>query len=224
MELKIKIKTYKKNSGKSTAKYRFLGNKKKYRQISFNLKYNFLAIIFNIEYDPNRNCNIGLCFNLASYNFFYVIAAKGLVPGNIIKSGFYSENKTGHCMTIRKIPIGCCVFNIAKFARSAGTFCIIISKLKHYAVILLPSGKIKRLPLSLFATIGTVSNHSFFLKKLNKAGKSYWLGNKPTVRGVAKNPVDHPNGGGEGKKSGKRKTPWGNIMPSKKNENFLQKR
>jgi large subunit ribosomal protein L2 len=124
-------------------------------------------------------------------------------------------------MTLKKIPIGCCIYNVSLkyngfsiMSRSAGTYCIIIKKSKTDVTLLLSSGQQKQLPLTAFGTIGVVSNGLVFLAELGKAGRTRWLGKRPTVRGVAMNPVDHPHGGGEGKKSGKRKTPWGKSMNS----------
>merc|ERR1712226_347822 len=194
--LKFKLKKYKNSSGKNhsgktTIFHKGSGHKKRYRQINFEPNINFFGIIFNIEYDPHRNCKIVSVFNFKSKQFFY------------------------------KIATGCCIhslnlkFNrLATMTRAAGTYSIILEKTKKFAKILLSSGKIKNLPLNCFATIGVVSNEIFVLIKLGKAGKSRWLNKKPKVRGVAKNPIDHPNGGGEGKKSGNRVSPWGKIMNS----------
>ena len=224
--LKFKLKKYKNSSGKNhsgktTIFHKGSGHKKRYRQINFEPNINFFGIIFNIEYDPHRNCKIVSVFNFKSKQFFYKIAPKDLKIGNIIKSGLYAENKIGHTLVLRKIPTGCCIhslnlkFNrLATMTRAAGTYSIILEKTKKFAKILLSSGKIKNLPLNCFATIGVVSNEIFVLIKLGKAGKSRWLNKKPKVRGVAKNPIDHPNGGGEGKKSGNRVSPWGKIMNS----------
>lgn len=226
--LKIKLKKYTNNSGRNntgkiTIFHKGSGHKKRYRQINFVLDQHFLAIIFSIEYDPNRNSNIASIFNFKTKLFFYIIAAKGLYVGNIVKSGFYSQNKNGHTMVLRRLPIGCCVYNItsnvstlAKFSRSAGTYAKIIAKNQKFAILLLRSGIKKYILLNCFATIGIVSENWSVSKHVKKAGRSRWLNIRPTVRGVAKNAVDHPNGGGEGKKSGKRKNPWGKILNSPK--------
>ena len=228
MVLKIKLKKYKNNSGKNnsgkiTVNHRGGGHKTRYRQINFKTNINYFGIVFTIEYDPNRSSNIASIFNLKSHGFSYMVAAKNLIVGNIIKSGYYSENKVGHTMTLEKIPTGCCVYNIsmkvnglAKISRAAGTYSIMIEKNQKHAILLLSSGKKKQILLNCFATIGIVSKDFVFLKQHKKAGKSRWLNKRPTVRGIAKNPVDHPNGGGEGRKSGQRKTPWGFVMNSKK--------
>lgn len=225
--LKIKIKKFKKklgknNTGKIVIKHKGSGHKQKYRKINFK-NINFKGIVYTIEYDPNRNCNIASIFNYKLNKFFYVLAPKNLTVGNIIKSGVESDKKIGHTMNLEKVPVGCCIHNvsfrpnsIAKIARAAGTYCTIIEKTKNFVTGLLNSGEKKKFSLKAFATIGIVSNELQFLNQIDKAGRTRWLGKRPTVRGVAKNPVDHPNGGGEGKKSGKRKNPWGKYIFSKR--------
>ena len=216
--LKVKLK---KNSGKAITRNKGGGHKKRYRQINFNKMGNFTGIVYSIEYDPNRNSNIASIFNIKLNSFFYVIAPKDLGIGNIVKYGLEAERKVGHSMSLRLVPTGCCIHNVsfkpgsvAKISRSAGTYSVIIKKTDNYAQILLSSGAKKLLSLNAFATIGIVSNELFYLTNLGKAGRARWLGFKPTVRGVAMNPIDHPHGGGEGKKSGKRKTPWGKPISS----------
>jgi large subunit ribosomal protein L2 len=225
--LKIKLKNKKMNLGKNntgqiTVNHKGGAQKKRYRKINFGNE-NFIGIIFSIEYDPNRNANIAAVFNFKSNTFFYVLAPKNLEMGNILKSGLEAEKKTGHTMNLEKVPLGCCIYNIslkpnsfAKISRAAGTYSVITEKTKQYAKVLFSSGKKKLLPLKAFATIGVVSNELKILTQIGKAGKSRWLGKRPIVRGVAMNPVDHPHGGGEGRKSGSRKTPWGKKMGSRK--------
>jgi large subunit ribosomal protein L2 len=219
--LKKNINKLKKNSGKITIRNKVGGHKKRYRQINFNKTANFTGIVYSIEYDPNRNSNIASIFNIKLNCFFYVIAPKDLEIGNIIKYGLEAEKRVGHSMSLRLAPTGCCIYNVslkpngvAQISRSAGTYSVIIKKTEKYAQIVLSSGTKKTLSLNAFATIGIVSNELFYLTKLGKAGRARWLGLKPNVRGVAMNPVDHPHGGGEGKKSGKRKTPWGKPINS----------
>jgi len=226
--LKAQLKKNKKNfgrnnEGKITVRHKGGGQKRRYRKIIFEKK-TFVGIVFSIEYDPNRNSDIASIFCYQQNKFFYVIAPKDLSVGNIIKSGSEAERKTGHSMQLGNIPVGCCIHNIsfkksivAKISRSAGTYSVIIEKTKNHVEVLLSSGKKKHLPLESIGTIGIVSNELTFLTQLGKAGRSRWLGKRPTVRGVAMNPVDHPHGGGENKKSGKRKTPWGKSMNSRKN-------
>ena len=227
--LKIKLKKYKtcsgkNNSGKITVYRKGCGHKKRYRQIDFKLNSNNnLGIVFTIEYDPNRNCNIATIFYVKLKNFRYILAPRNLLIGSVLENNFKSLNRIGHTKIIKKIPVGCCIYNITtklngdgKFSRSAGTYSVIIKKTQKFAILILSSGKKKKLFLNCFATIGIVSNEFYFLTQLKKAGRSRWLSKRPTVRGVAKNPVDHPNGGGEGKKSGKRKTAWGKVLKSPK--------
>lgn len=225
----LKTKLIKKNSnqgknyfGKITIKHKGGGAKQKYRLI-YSINKNLTGIVYSLEYDPNRNTLIAAIFNLKQKVFFYILAPKNLKIGDIIKYGQEAEKKTGHCLFFTKIPIGCYVFNFSttrkakpKIAKSAGTYGVLTKKTKNHAEILLASGHKKLISLNAFANIGIASNELTFLSQLGKAGKNRWLNVRPTVRGVAKNPIDHPNGGGEGKKSGKRKTPWGKIMNSKK--------
>ncbi len=171
---------------------------------------NILAIVFSIEYISTRNFNVASIFDFKSRSFFYVVAPKNLKQGHIIKSGKQAEGKIGHCNKLFKFPIGCPVYNISiknnknsKVARTAGTFALLIGKTRKGITILLSSGKKKLISNFCCGYLGIVSNEFFFLKQIGKAGRNRWLGKKPIVRGVAMNPVDHPNGGGEGKKSPK---------------------
>lgn len=219
--LKMKIKKRKKlngrnNTGKIMVGHKGSINKKLYRIISFNNKNSLIGITFNIEYDPNRNSNIGSIYNIITKSFFYIIAPKGLKPGHIIKVGENIEQKIGNCMILDQISIGCPIYNISfnsnkisKISRSAGTYSLLINKNKLFCYVKLSSGTIIYLSNKSIGIIGIVSNEFSFLKQLGKAGRSRWLNMKPNVRGVSMNPVDHPNGGGEGKKSPKRKNPWG---------------
>ena len=141
--------------------------------------------------------------------------------GDIVKSGLKIEPGLGSSLPISRIPEGSIIHNISikpntksKISRSAGTFSVLRKKYTNFAVIKLSSGKLKNIPLKCFATIGEVSNENYYFTQNSKAGHSRWMNKRPTVRGVAMNPIDHPHGGGEGKKSGKRYTPWG--KPKKK--------
>jgi len=205
------------NSGKITVRCKGKGNKNKYRKINFYRYKMSTGIVSSFEYDPNRNTNIAAIYNFYSDSFFYIIAPKNLKTGDIIKSNSFSDPKLGHSLSISKIPVGTFLHNLklknskpAQITRSAGTFSILKEKNLRNAVIELSSGKIKLISVKNQATIGAVSNEfAFLLQQLKKAGQSRWLNKKPKVRGVAMNPVDHPNGGGEGKKSGKPKASWG---------------
>ena len=210
-------KNGKNNFGKITVKHKGGGNKKKYRKINLNKAFIFLGIVCSIEYDPIRNSNIASVYNILSKIFFYITAPKNLKVGQILKSNNYFSLKLGNFLALSYIPVGTYIYNIKlnhysklpQFSRSAGTFAQIKEKKLNYSLIKLASGKVKQIYNKNYASIGIVSNEFFFLSQLNKAGKSRWLNIRPTVRGVAMNPVDHPNGGGEGKKSGYNKNPWG---------------
>ena len=149
---------------------------------------------------------------------------------DIVESGSTTEPKLGHSLPIDRIPVGSYIHNIssknlkpAQISRAAGTFSQLKEKTLNYAIIKLNSGEYRSLSPSCFATIGSVSNELIFLTQLKKAGQSRWLNKRPTVRGVAMNPVDHPHGGGEGKKSGKNKTPWGKSREKSKNKAIIKK-
>jgi large subunit ribosomal protein L2 len=204
------------NSGKITVYHKGGGHKKKYRIIDFYRNSNSVGIICSIEYDPNRNAFIASTYNFSEKTFFYIIAPKTLQIGDIIESGDNAEPKLGNSLPIEKIPVGSYIYNVAptsktysKIARAAGAFSKVKEKTVNSAIIELTSGEQRLVSSKCYATIGIVSNEFNFLKKCYKAGQSRWLNKRPTVRGVAMNPVDHPHGGGEGKKSGLNKTPWG---------------
>lgn len=209
------------NSGKITVFHKGNGHKQNYRKIDFNRTYESKGIVCSIEYDPNRNTNIAAIYDLFIKKFFYIIAPKNLIIGNIISSGSKTTANNGNSVLVSTIPTGYFIHNVsqnlykkAQIARSAGTYAILEEKTANYAKIKMPSGKKKLISIKGYATIGIVSNEAYFLTKRGKAGRSRWLNIRPTVRGVAMNPVDHPHGGGEGKKSGKSLTPWG--KPTKK--------
>jgi large subunit ribosomal protein L2 len=204
------------NSGKITVRHKGCGHKKKYRKIEFFRENNFIGIVIGIEYDPNRNANIASVYNLYNNSYIYILAPKNLKTGDIIESGTNIEPKLGNSLPISEIPVGSYIHNISikpknpgQISRAAGTFSQLKEKSLNHAKIELSSGKQKLISSKCYATIGIVSNELFNLTKKGKAGRSRWLNIRPTVRGVAMNPIDHPHGGGEGKKSGKGKTPWG---------------
>jgi large subunit ribosomal protein L2 len=204
------------NSGKITVRHKGSGHKKTYRIINFKRTDEVTGIVCSIEYDPNRNSNIASIYNLTFNNFFYILAPKNLKVGDIIKSGINIEPKLGNSLPIAEIPVGSLIHCISPtpshystLSRAAGAFSFIKEKTLNYAKIELSSGEQRILSSDCYATLGIVSNELGFLTKIGKAGRSRWLNCRPSVRGVAMNPVDHPHGGGEGKKSGKGKTPWG---------------
>ena len=217
------------NSGKITVRNKGGGHKKKYRTINFYRTNLSIGITCSIEYDPNRSSNIASIYDLTKGSFFYILAPKNLKVGDIVKSGQGAEPKVGHALPLADIPVGSFIHNIslkhlrpAQISRSAGAFSRLKEKTLRHAKIETSSGDLKLLSPKCYATIGIVSNELASLTNLGKAGQSRWLNKRPTVRGVAMNPVDHPHGGGEGKKSGKGKTPWG--KPTKRGSNKLAKK
>lgn len=212
------------NTGKITVRHKGGGHKRKYRTIDFLRTEESEGIICSIEYDPNRTAHIAGIYDFIKNKFFYILAPNDLKIGDIVKSGKKAEIKTGHSLPLGKIPVGSYIHNVSlkkntpgKFSRSAGSFSKINEKTLDFAEIEFNSGKKCYVSTNCFATIGIVSNDAKFLTQLGKAGHARWLNKRPTVRGVAMNPVDHPHGGGEGKKSGKGRTPWG--KPSKPGKN-----
>jgi len=220
--IRIKNSAGRNNTGKITAYKKGGGHKQKYRKINFLRTQESLGIITSIEYDPNRTANIASIYDILTKNYFYILAPMNLNVGNIVKTGTNAETKIGHSLPISLIPVGCCIHNIspktkkeAQISRAAGTFSYLIEKTPQYGRIELSSGEQRLLSVDCFATIGVVSNELHFSTKLGKAGRARWLNKRPTVRGVAMNPVDHPHGGGEGKKSGISLTPWGKPTKNK---------
>jgi len=206
------------NSGRITVRHIGGGHKKRYRKIDFLRRKDSVGIVTSLEYDPCRTAFIASVYDFLNQKYFYMIAPKNLNIGDIVKSGFNAEVKVGHSLALMKIPIGGFIHNIslkenrkAQLTRSAGSHAQLIEKTSKYCRVVLSSGSHKFLLPTCQATIGTVSNEFSFFNKINKAGRNRWLNKRPTVRGVAMNPVDHPHGGGEGKSSGGRSsvTPWG---------------
>jgi large subunit ribosomal protein L2 len=178
------------------------------------------------EYDPYRNSNIVALFDFVNKSYYYRLQPENLKVGSIIESGNNAKVLNGHTLPLSKIPAGTYLHNVsllqsgrAILSRSAGTYSILLEKNSVFCKIKLSSGEIKIISNKCLATIGVVSNSSFSQTSLGKAGRSRWLNIRPTVRGVAMNPVDHPHGGGEGKTSGGRKgsvSPWGKPIGSRK--------
>jgi large subunit ribosomal protein L2 len=212
------------NQGKITVRHRGGGHKRLYRNISFNRSINSIEGFVNkILYDPNRSANIAYIKNES--NSYFILSPEGLKLNQYIKSSPEAELKIGNALPLMNIPIGSLIHNISlnsnsngKLIRSAGTSAQLIQKIdEKYAKIRLSSGELKLILLKCYATLGIVSNINFKKIKLGKAGRLRWLNRRPVVRGVAKNPVDHPHGGGEGKTSGGRPsvTPQGKITKGK---------
>lgn len=210
------------NNGRITARHHGGGHKQRYRVIDFKRdKDGVPGVVERLEYDPNRTANIALIKYLDG-DRRYIIAPKGLVAGDSVMSGEDSSIKIGNCLPLRNIPVGTNVHCIemklgkgAQIARSAGTSAQLVAREGEYATLRLRSGEMRKIRSECRATIGEAGNSEHSLRKLGKAGASRWRGVRPTVRGVAMNPVDHPHGGGEGRTSGGRHpcSPWG--VPTK---------
>ena len=210
------------NAGRITTRHRGGGHKQRYRVIDFKRnKDGIPAKVERLEYDPNRTANIALVL-YADGERRYIIAPKGVSAGTELMSGSGAEIKIGNTMALRDMPLGTTVHCIelkpgkgAQIARSAGTSAQYVAKEGAFATLRLRSGEMRKVLLDCRATVGEVSNGEHSLRKLGKAGATRWRGVRPTVRGVAMNPVDHPHGGGEGRTSGGRHpvSPWG--MPTK---------
>lgn len=210
------------NDGRITVRHRGGGHKRHYRVIDFKrMKDGIPATIKHIEYDPNRSAHIAL-LTYKDGEHRYIIAPRGLTVGDVVMSGVGSGYNNGNSMPLRNIPVGTVVHCIelkpgkgAQIARSAGAAVQFIGKEGAYAQLRLRSGEMRKVHLDCRATIGQVGNIENSLRKLGKAGVKRWKGIRPTVRGVAMNPVDHPHGGGEGRTSGGRDpcSPWG--VPTK---------
>jgi large subunit ribosomal protein L2 len=206
------------NNGRITCRYRGGGHKRKYRVIDFKRnKFGIPARVASIEYDPNRSARIAL-LNYSDGEKRYVIWPLGLAVGDTVVSGPGSDVRVGNALPLKEIPLGTEVHNVelvpgkgGQLARGAGSFVRLVAKEGDYAQIRLPSGEVRRARQECLATIGQVGNVEHENVKLGKAGRKRWLGRRPRVRGVAKNPIDHPMGGGEGKSSGGRHpcSPWG---------------
>ena len=210
------------NSGRITTRHVGGGHKKRYRLIDFRRsKDGIPAKVERLEYDPNRTANIALvCY--ADGERRYIIAPKGLAVGQEIQSGDDAAIKTGNTLPLHNIPVGSILHCVelkpgkgAQIARSAGASVQLVAREGAYATLRLRSGEMRKVMSECRATLGEVSNSEHSLRSLGKAGASRWRGVRPTVRGVAMNPIDHPHGGGEGRTSGGRHpvSPWG--MPTK---------
>ena len=216
------------NTGRITMRRKGGGHKVKYRIIDFKRnKSDIAGTVERIEHDPNRSSYIALIkYDDGEMN--YILAPKDLKIGEKIIAGENTEIKIGNCMPMSNIPVGIDIHNIelkvgcgAQLARSAGSSTQIVGKSDGYVAIKLPSGEQRKVREECKATIGVLSNIDKKNQKLGKAGRKRWLGVRPSVRGVAMNPIDHPHGGGEGKTSGGRDpvTPWGKPTKGKKTRN-----
>ncbi|HQH50639.1 MAG TPA: 50S ribosomal protein L2 [Candidatus Cloacimonadota bacterium] len=206
------------NMGRITCRHRGGGHRRHYRIIDFKRdKFGIPAKVASIEYDPNRTARIALLHYLDGEKR-YIIAPDGLAVGTKVMSGPEAEIALGNALPLEKIPLGSTVHNIelkkgrgGQIARSAGAYGQVVAKDGDYVHVKMPSNDVHLIRKECLATIGQVSNQDHSLIKIGKAGRKRWMGIRPTVRGVAMNPVDHPMGGGEGKSSGGRHpvSPWG---------------
>jgi len=212
--------------GKVTVRHRGGGHKRRYRVIDFRReKAAIPARVESIEYDPNRSARIALLV-YADGEKRYIVAPQELQVGDQVMSGPGAEVRPGNAMPLAKIPLGTLVHNVelqigrgAQLVRAAGASAQLLAKEGHYATLRLPSGEVRRVHLRCVATIGQVGNTDHANIKLGKAGRARWLGRRPSVRGSAMTPRDHPHGGGEGKSPigmSSPKSPWGKPTLGKK--------
>jgi large subunit ribosomal protein L2 len=207
------------NRGVITVRHRGGGSRRKLRLIDFKRdKHGIPGKVASIEYDPNRTARIAL-INYVDGEKRYILAPVGLQVGMMVESGPTADVRVGNALPLRNMPAGTVVHNIellvgrgGQIVRSAGASAQLMAKEEAYCLLRMPSGERRRVPSGCMATIGQVGNQEHSLVKLGKAGRNRWLGKRPTVRGSAMNPVDHPHGGGEGKSPIGHpgpKTPWG---------------
>jgi large subunit ribosomal protein L2 len=219
------------NNGRITTRHKGGGHRQHYRVIDFKRnKDGVPGVVERLEYDPNRSANIALIKYIDGERR-YIIAPKGVSAGTEILSGAEAPIKPGNCLQLVNIPVGSTIHCIelkpgkgAQLARSAGASVQLVAREGKHATIRLRSGEMRKVLAECKATIGEVGNSEHSLRKLGKAGATRWRGVRPTVRGVAMNPVDHPHGGGEGRTSGGRHpvTPWG--VPTKGHKTRKNKR
>ena len=227
------------NKGRLTIRHRGGGHKKLYRIIDFRRdKKEIPAKVVSLEYDPNRTARIAL-LAYADGEKRYILAPNGLAVGSSVIAGENADILVGNSLPLKNIPLGTMIHNIelklgkgGQMARSAGAAAQLLAKESGYAQIKLPSGETRMVHLDCYATIGQVGNLNSENISLGKAGRKRWLGIRPTVRGVAMNPIDHPHGGGEGRTSGGRHpvSPWGvptkgyKTRNNKRTQRFIIKR
>jgi len=213
------------NTGRITARRMGGGHKRTYRLVDFKRrKFDVPATVERLEYDPNRTAFIAL-IKYQDGALSYILAPQRLKVGDTVISGERTDVKPGNAMPLKNIPVGSIVHNVelkagkgGQVARSAGTYLQLVGRDGGYAQLKLPSGELRMVRGECMATLGAVSNPDQMNTNLGKAGRNRWLGKRPSVRGVAMNPIDHPHGGGEGRTSGGRHpvTPWGKPTKGKK--------
>ena len=210
-------------NGRITSRHRGGGHKRKLRKIDFKRnKLNVPGTVKTIEYDPNRSARIAL-IAYADGDKRYILAPKNLSVGDTIVAGPDAAPDTGNALPMKNMPPGTFIFNVeltpgkgGQMCRSAGTVAQMVAKTDKYVTVKLPSGETRMVLGTCYATVGTTSNPDHFNSQKGKAGRSRWKGVRPSTRGVAKNPVDHPMGGGEGKASGGHpRSPWGQSAKGK---------
>jgi large subunit ribosomal protein L2 len=213
------------NTGRITMRHRGGGHKRRYRIVDFKRRrFDVPATVERLEYDPNRTAFIAL-IKYQDGELAYILAPQRLKVGDMVVSGEKVDVKPGNAMPMKNMPVGTIVHNVemkpgkgGQIARSAGTYVQLVGRDSGYALIKLASGELRMVRGECMATIGAVSNADQQNIVIAKAGRSRWLGKRPSVRGVAMNPIDHPHGGGEGRTSGGRHpvTPWGKPTKGKK--------
>ena len=223
-----KNKAGRNSAGRISVRHRGGGHKRRYRVIDFRRdKFGIPAKVAAIEYDPNRSARIAL-LHYADGEKRYIIAPMSLKVGATLMSGPNAEPSLGNALPLNKIPVGMAVHNIelvagrgGQLVRSAGASAVLMSQTDEFANVKMPSGEIRLIKPNCMATIGRVGNVEHNNIVMGKAGRKRWLGVRPTVRGVAMNPVDHPMGGGEGRTSGggHPKSPWGLLSKGKRTRN-----
>jgi large subunit ribosomal protein L2 len=216
------------NKGHLTIRHRGGGHKRLYRIIDFRRdKREIIATVASLEYDPNRSAHIAL-LAYADGEKRYILAPEGLAVGSTVVASDSADILIGNALPLKNIPLGTMIHNIelkkgkgGQMARSAGTAAQLLAKEAGYAQIKMPSGETRMVHLDCYATIGQVGNLNYENVSIGKAGRTRWLGIRPTVRGVVMNPIDHPHGGGEGKTSGGRHpvSPWGQPTKGYKTRN-----
>ncbi|MDD0844332.1 50S ribosomal protein L2 [Pseudomonas sp. Gutcm_11s] len=227
------------NNGRITTRHIGGGHKQHYRLVDFRRnKDGIPAVVERVEYDPNRTAHIAL-LKYADGERRYIIAPKGVSAGDQLVSGAAAPIKAGNCLPLRNIPVGSTVHGIelkpgkgAQLVRSAGASAQLVAREGVYVTLRLRSGEMRKVLSECRATLGEVSNSEHSLRSLGKAGAKRWRGVRPTVRGVAMNPVDHPHGGGEGRTSGGRHpvSPWGfptkgaKTRANKRTDNMIVRR
>jgi large subunit ribosomal protein L2 len=216
------------NQGRITMRWQGGGHKRRYRIIDFKRrKFDVAGTVERLEYDPNRTAFIAL-IRYADGERAYILAPQRLAVGDQVIAGDKVDIKPGNAMPMKNMPVGTIIHNVemkqgkgGQIARSAGTYAQLVGKDGGMAQLKLMSGELRRVKAECLATVGAVSNPDQQNVSIGKAGRNRWLGKKPSVRGVAMNPIDHPHGGGEGRTSGGRHpvTPWGKPTKGKKTRN-----